>query len=261
MKKTRIDIYMVSKGFSPSRTKAQDLIKAGLVAIRLPGDAPNQTKEITSANEMVDEDLLPEIVVQKNPLGKYVSRAGLKMEGALHRLKLQVNEFQVLDVGISTGGFTDCLLQNGAKFVLGVDVGHNQLSHKLKSDPRVSALEGVNAREIHKNALVLERAPVSGFDLAVVDVSFISLTLVLPSVIKLVKKSKGSCLALVKPQFEVGPGGIGKNGIVKNRELYQEVRDKILKTVGELGGINPQFFESDLEGKDGNQEFFVFFEV
>ncbi len=261
MKKTRIDIYMVAKGFSPSRTKAQDLIKAGLVAIRLPGDAPNQTKAIVSANELIDEELLPEIVVQKNPLEKYVSRAGLKMEGALQRLSLKVDGFQVLDVGISTGGFTDCLLQNGAKAVLGVDVGHNQLSQKLKSDPRVQALEGINAREIHENTLVLEKAPTSGFDLAVVDVSFISLTLVLPSVVRLVKKTKGCCLALVKPQFEVGPEGIGKNGIVKNKELYDGVREKILEKVSELGGSHSRFFESDVEGKDGNQEFFVFFEM
>jgi 23S rRNA (cytidine1920-2'-O)/16S rRNA (cytidine1409-2'-O)-methyltransferase len=216
---------------------------------------------VHSANEIVDEDLLPEISVQKSSLDKYVSRAGLKIEGALHFLNLDVEGFHVLDVGISTGGFSDCLLQNGAVAIVGIDVGHNQLSPKLKSDPRLRLLEGVNAREIHTHPAVEKHRPEKGFDLVVVDVSFISLTLVLPSAVKMVKKPGGCCLALVKPQFEVGPSGLGKNGIVKDKELYQNVRDKILKTVAELGGSSPQFFESPLEGKDGNQEFFCFFTV
>ncbi len=260
MKKMRIDIYMVEKGFSPSRTKAQDLIKAGLVALRVSGSSV-QTKTVMLPSELVDEEQLPQIVIQRSPLDKYVSRAGLKMESALERLSLDVDGFQILDVGISTGGFSDCLLQRGAKNILGVDVGHNQLSLKLKSDPRVKSLEGVNAREIHLHPQVLEFAPNLGFDLVVVDVSFISLSLILPSVVNLVKKSKGSCLALVKPQFEVGPQGLGKNGIVKDKELYHAVRDKILKIVSELGARQTQYFESELEGKDGNQEFFVFFKV
>lgn len=260
MKKMRIDIYMVEKGFSPSRTKAQDLIRAGLVALRNSSN-PSQMRTILLPSELVNEEELPQIVIQRSPLDKYVSRAGLKMEAALERLQLIVEGFRVLDVGISTGGFSDCLLQRGAQSILGVDVGHNQLSLKLKSDPRVKSLEGVNAREIHSNPQVLEFAPNYGFDLVVVDVSFISLSLVLPSVSKLVTKTKGSCLALVKPQFEVGPQGLGKNGIVKDKELYHAVREKVLKTVSELGGIHIQYFESDLEGKDGNQEFFVHFKV
>ena len=261
MKKTRIDIYMVEKGFSPSRTKAQDLIKAGLVAIRMPGASANETRAIINSSELVDEDQIPQIVIQSSHLNKYVSRAGLKMEAALERLRLDVTNFTVLDVGISTGGFSDCLLQRGARQILGVDVGHNQLSLKLKSDPRVKSIEGVNAREIHTNTHVLELAPTAGFELVVIDVSFISLSLVLPSVVKLIHKTKGSCLALVKPQFEVGPQGLGKNGIVKDKELYHAVRDKVLGAIKELGGLEIDYFESELEGKDGNQEFFVYFKI
>lgn len=256
MKKTRIDVYMVEKGISPSRTKAQDLIRAGLVSLKHNG----QLKTVHNSSELVEEDLLPEVVIQKSTLDKYASRAGLKMDSALSHLGLSVEGFHVLDVGMSTGGFTDCLLQQGAADVVGVDVGHNQLSLKLKNDPRVKSLEGVNARELHLQNEVLALKPSFGFDLAVIDVSFISLTLVLPSVVKLLR-SEGHCLALVKPQFEVGPEGLGKNGIVKDPSLYTSVQKKITNTAELLNANSITYFSSELEGKDGNKEFFIYFKV
>lgn len=254
MKTTRLDIYMVEKGYAPSRTKAQDAIKAGIVHLK---DGASM-RLATNSSELIDEAKAPEIIVQKSELDRYVSRAGLKMEGALKLLQLNVEDLDVLDIGISTGGFTDCMLQRGAHSVVGVDVGHNQLNLKLKADPRLKAYEGVNAREVHSNAHVLSAKPAAGFDLIVVDVSFISLTLILPSAVQLLK-SKGAVLALVKPQFEVGPEGLGKNGIVKDEKLYGQVHQKIEECAIAVGGRGVRYFESELEGKDGNKEFFIFF--
>lgn len=253
MSKTRIDVYMVEKGYAPSRTKAQELIDSGLVSIK-----DNMSlKAIKNSSELIDESLNVEVVIQKNPFEKYVSRGGVKLEKALNKLGASVQNANVLDVGISTGGFSDCLLQNGAASVLGVDVGHNQLSLKLKSDPRIKLLEGVNAREIHKHSEVKKLSPPKGFDFIVIDVSFISLTLVLPSVVNLLKDG-GNILALVKPQFEVGPDGLGKNGIVKDEGLYVQVQQNIQKCVENLSRKTLLYFESDLEGKDGNKEFFIY---
>jgi 23S rRNA (cytidine1920-2'-O)/16S rRNA (cytidine1409-2'-O)-methyltransferase len=254
MKTMRLDIYLVEKGFSPSRTKAQDAIRAGVVQLK----DGIQTRLATNSSELIDEDKPPEISILKSELDRYVSRAGLKMEGALKLLQLNVEDLDVLDVGISTGGFTDCLLQRGARSVVGVDVGHNQLNLKLKADPRLKSFEGVNAREIHHNENVLKAKPEVGFDLIVIDVSFISLTLILPSAIQLLKP-RGAVLALVKPQFEVGPEGLGKNGIVKDEKLYGQVHQKIEECVVAIGGRGVRYFESELEGKDGNKEFFIFF--
>jgi 23S rRNA (cytidine1920-2'-O)/16S rRNA (cytidine1409-2'-O)-methyltransferase len=248
---------MVEKGFAPSRTKAQDLIKSGSVCLKLAG----RLQTVDSSSTLVNSSENPEIVIQTNPLDRYVSRGGLKLEGALNELNLSVQGSVGLDVGISTGGFADCLLQKGLARLVGVDVGHNQLNLKIKSDPRVVAFEGINAREIHLNASVQSNKPTYGFDLAVVDVSFISLTLVLGSISELIS-SGGWVLALVKPQFEVGPANLSKNGIVKDVDLYRQVREKIEKCVQDLNVCDPEdirFFESQIEGKDGNKEFFIFF--
>lgn len=253
MSKTRIDVYMVEKGFAPSRNKAQELINAGLVSVR----ENVNVKAIKNPSELIDELSSPEILIQKNPFDRYVSRGGIKLERALMHVSLPVDGLKILDVGISTGGFSDCLLQNGAAFILGVDVGHNQLSLKLKNDPRIQSIEGVNAREIHQDEKVKKMMPEGGFDMAVIDVSFISLKLILPSVFKLINQS-GRILALVKPQFEVGPEGLGKNGIVKDLRLYEQVKASIESCVYENGKKVISYFESELEGKDGNKEFFIF---
>ncbi len=253
MAKVRIDVYLVQKGYAPSRTKAQDLIKEGSVYLNEKG----KSRIVLSANELISEESFPDVLILPNAVEKFVSRAGLKMEGALRHLGLRVDQFRVLDVGISTGGFTDCLLQHGVQSVVGVDVGRNQLNLKLKNDPRVSLLEGVNARDLQNHPEVQKRMPTGGFDLAVIDVSFISLKLVLPSVLSLVSL-KGHVLALVKPQFEVGPENLGKNGVVTDSTLYEKLRSDIYTLGGNLGYLVKDYFESSIEGKDGNREFFVF---
>lgn len=254
MSKVRLDVYLVEKGFCPSRTKAQDSIKAGLVTLTVEG----QTRTVLAPSEMIDDIRPPQISVQKSLSDKYVSRGGVKLEGALSLLQLGVEDFHVLDIGLSTGGFTDCLLQRGARHVVGVDVGHNQLAAKLKSDPRLKWFEGVNAREINKNLSILAAQPEHGFDLVVIDVSFISLTLILPGLKDLIRDN-GAVLALVKPQFEVGPEGLGKGGIVRDEKLYGDVFQKIEDCVLSLGGRSLRYFESEIEGKDGNKEFFIYY--
>jgi 23S rRNA (cytidine1920-2'-O)/16S rRNA (cytidine1409-2'-O)-methyltransferase len=197
-----------------------------------------------------------QLLVTPDAADRYVSRGALKMEGALARSGLDVSGWRALDVGISTGGFTDCLLQSGAAHVVGVDVGHDQLHPRLATDPRVKAFEGVNARALD-HATLLAANDGERFDLMVCDVSFISLTLVLPSALPLVKPG-GYLLSLVKPQFEVGREGIGKGGIVKNPALYEQVRNKIEDAVRLQGFELIDWFDSPITGGDGNREFFVF---
>lgn len=189
--------------------------------------------------------------VKDGALSQYVSRGGEKMAGALKASGLNVKGLRVLDVGISTGGFTDCLLQHGAQSVIGLDVGHNQIDWKIRNDPRVKSFEGINARQIPPE-LVPE--PV---DLIVVDVSFISLTLVLGEALKFLKKG-GFVLALIKPQFEVGRDDVGKGGLVKDPLLHRQVQEKIEAFCVELGLESLEIFDSPIEGADGNKEFFIF---
>ena len=175
------------------------------------------------------------------------------MAGALEATSLDVQGFRVLDVGISTGGFTDCLLQKGASEVVGLDVGHNQLDWKLKTDSRVKSFEGVNARAIPADLFT------GDFDLVVIDVSFISLTLVLFEALRFLKNG-GFLLALIKPQFEVGREEVGKGGIVKDPLLHSRVQDKIMEFCKKDNGVflELKIFESPIEGTDGNKEFFIF---
>lgn len=241
--KKRIDLLLVEKGLASSRTKAQDLIAEGKVFVLEKGIR----KVVQIASENFEN---PQILLEESNLEKYVSRAGLKLEGALSHLGLSVQGFRVLDVGQSTGGFTDCCLQKGALEVVGVEVGKGQLAEKLKKDFRVCLHEEMNARELRK-----ELPNLGLFDLAVLDLSFISLTLVLPEVIQFTNQ----VLALVKPQFEVGPEGLGKGGIVKDSSHFQNVENKIKKCVQELGFKVMDYFPSSPEGKDGNREFFIYF--
>jgi 23S rRNA (cytidine1920-2'-O)/16S rRNA (cytidine1409-2'-O)-methyltransferase len=186
---------------------------------------------------------------------RYVSRGGLKLEGALQATGVQVQGLRCLDVGQSTGGFTDCLLQQGAEQVVGIDVGHAQVHPRIRDNERVVCIEGVNARELEPGD---ERVPdaLEGFDLMVGDVSFISLTLVLPGVVHLLKPT-GQLLMLVKPQFELQPGQVGKGGIVKDDSLYGFVENRVRTTLAELGLKVTDWLDSPIEGGDGNREFFV----
>lgn len=242
-------MYLVNVGLCASRAQAQELIKAGRVLL-VSGEKREVAKKPSQKITSEKVELLP------GDEGRFVSRGGLKMKGALEHTGLSPKGFVALDVGISTGGFTDCLLQNGASQVVGVDVGHGQLASQLLSDQRVQVLERVNARDLPDKDLMALTAN-RLFDLVVIDVSFISLTLVLPSAIQSLKDS-GFVLALVKPQFEVGKEGLGKGGIVKDESLFQEVKDKILKLCSQLKLNVEDYFASAIEGSDGNKEFFVF---
>jgi 23S rRNA (cytidine1920-2'-O)/16S rRNA (cytidine1409-2'-O)-methyltransferase len=237
----RADLLLVERGLAPSRTVAQRMIDAGRVSWSGgPIGKPSIILPLSADLSVVDDDL-----------DRYVSRGGIKLAGALAHTKLDVRGKACLDVGQSTGGFTDCLLQAGAASVVGVDVGHNQLSPKLRTDSRVTCLEGINARELAKSVVAERR-----FDLIVGDVSFISLALVLPQLPALLAEG-GDMLLLVKPQFEVGPAHVGKGGIVRDASLYPEVEARLRQAAENAGLRVIDYFESPIAGTDGNREFFI----
>jgi 23S rRNA (cytidine1920-2'-O)/16S rRNA (cytidine1409-2'-O)-methyltransferase len=201
---------------------------------------------------------LPEaaqLQLQDDAEARYVSRGGLKLAGALDATGVDPRGWRCLDVGQSTGGFTDCLLQRGAAQVVGVDVGHGQLHERLRGDARAVCLEKVNAREL--DAASLQRAGVeAGFDLVVGDLSFISLTLVLSPLAALLRDA-GLLLMLVKPQFELQPGQLGKGGIVRDDALYPVVERRIRDACAQAGLAVQGWLDSPIRGGDGNREFFV----
>lgn len=245
----RIDVYLVDLNLAQSRTAAQHLIDAGRVLVTENG----VRKAITKASQKIEVGTTVEIVPSEEE--EFVSRGGIKLKGALNRTKINVQNFLCLDVGISTGGFSDCLLRSGARAIVGIDVGHKQLSPLLQNNPHITLLEGINARKIEPTEILCFTNQ-ELFDLIVIDVSFISLTHILTSVLPLLKK-EGHLLALVKPQFEVGPDGLAKNGIVKNERLFAEVEQKIREHLGQLGFAIRDYFASPIAGGDGNREFFV----
>jgi 23S rRNA (cytidine1920-2'-O)/16S rRNA (cytidine1409-2'-O)-methyltransferase len=203
-----------------------------------------------------DELPLPcELRLLDNAEARYVSRGGLKLEGALRSSGLSAQGLRCLDVGQSTGGFTDCLLQQGAAQVVGLDVGHGQLHPRLREDARVVCVERINARELEANDARVPNAA-HGFDLVVGDVSFISLTLVLPALLPLLKKG-GALLMLVKPQFELQPGDIGKGGLVKDQASYVQVEARLREACAVLNLNVLGYWPSAIAGGDGNQEFWI----
>ena len=207
---------------------------------------------------MKNKDEVPadaELQLLDDAESRYVSRGGLKLEGALKATGVKVEGLRCLDVGQSTGGFTDCLLQQGAAQVVGVDVGHAQVHPRIQADERVVCIEGVNARELEPGD---ERIPdaLEGFDLLVGDVSFISLTLVLPGVVPFLKPT-GQLLMLVKPQFELQPGQVGKGGIVKDDTHFPFIENRGRTALTELGMKVTAWLDSPIAGGDGNHEFFV----
>jgi 23S rRNA (cytidine1920-2'-O)/16S rRNA (cytidine1409-2'-O)-methyltransferase len=237
----RADQLLVEHGLAPSRTAAQRLIEAG----RVSWSAGTIDKAAT---------ILPpsaELTVAGDESDRYVSRGGIKLAGALAHTGIDVAGRTCLDVGQSTGGFTDCLLQAGAERVIGIDVGHGQLYPRLCDDARVTCIEGVNAR-----ALAEARLPHAHFDLIVADVSFISLTLVLPQLPPLLARN-GDMLLLVKPQFEVGAAHIGKGGIVRDDSLYIQVEEKLRLAAANAHLRVIDYFDSPIAGGDGNREFFI----
>jgi 23S rRNA (cytidine1920-2'-O)/16S rRNA (cytidine1409-2'-O)-methyltransferase len=248
----RADQLLVERGLAASRAQAQRLIAAG-VEWQPQADVWRRVAKN-------GEELPPAAVIRllDDAEARYVSRGGLKLEGALRHVGLQVQGWTCLDLGQSTGGFSDCLLQAGAARVVGLDVGQAQLHPKLRADPRVRCIESLNARDVAAVAQALEgEAPPGGFDLLVGDLSFISQTLVLPAVVPWLKAG-GAALMLVKPQFELQPGQVGKGGIVRDASLYPLVEQRLREACTGLGLQVRDWFDSPIAGGDGNREFFIY---
>ena len=270
----RIDQLLVHRQHASTRSQAQRLITDGVLWQQ--GDA---WKRVLKNGDEVPEDAPLRLL--NTAEARYVSRGGLKLEAALAHVQLDVRAMACLDVGQSTGGFTDCLLQHGAASVVGVDVGSAQLHPQLRTDPRVLCVEKVNARALTADDLLQAYEDSIGeqglfdsdaspddadeamhtfapsFDLIVADLSFISQTLVLPAVLALLKPG-GSLLTLVKPQFELQPGQVGKGGIVKDASWYPFVEQRLRDACAALGLVVTAWFESPIAGGDGNREFFIF---
>ena len=246
----RADQLLVERGLAASRSQAQRLIASG-VEWRL-GELPWKAvvKNGEELREIVDLRLLD------TAESRYVSRGGLKLEGALKHTGIGVSGLRCLDIGQSSGGFTDCLLHCGAGEVVGVDVGQGQLHPLLRADARVTCIEKCNARELRPDALPLASDGSQGFDLVVGDLSFISQTLVWPALVPLLRDG-ADLLMLVKPQFELQPEHIGKGGLVKDAASYNLVRQRIGQACEVNGLILRDYFESAITGGDGNREFFV----
>jgi 23S rRNA (cytidine1920-2'-O)/16S rRNA (cytidine1409-2'-O)-methyltransferase len=239
----RADQLLVARGLAPTRSAAQRLIEHG--AARWLG--PRGWAVPKKAGEDLPEDC--ELEITDDAELRWVSRAGLKLDAALAHTGLDVTGRHCLDVGQSTGGFTEVLLARGAASVVGVDVGHGQLHERVRNDPRVTALEGVNAR--HLTAAQLPRA---SYDLVVADLSFISLTLVLDALLPLAARD---LLLLAKPQFELQPGDIGKHGLVNDPVAHGHVKARMEAACRKRGLVLRDYFESTVAGGDGNREHFV----
>lgn len=245
----RADQLLVSRGIAPTRSAAQRLIASGAVRWRAGAAWAVPRK----AGEDLPDDC--EVEVTDGAELRFVSRGGLKLEGALNRVRLDVRGWRCLDVGQGSGGFTDALLQRGAAAVVGIDVGHLQLHPRLREDPRVSCHEGLNARDVAGSAFEAAE-PLHSFDLVTGDVSFISMTLVLPTLARYVAPY-GDVLMLVKPQFELQPQQIGKGGLVKDEASFPLVEQRIRAACVDNGLAVRDYFASPIDGGDGNREFFV----
>lgn len=240
MKRERIDKILVDRGLADSRTKAQALVMAGLVLVN--------EQRVDKPSAVVSPVDIIRIKGTGDPAFRYVGRGGLKLEAALHHFNLNPENLRCLDVGASTGGFTDCLLQHGARRVTAVDVGHNQIDWRLRNDERVEVREGVNARYLTAQDFA------EPFDLIVMDVSFISAAKVLPALVPLLT-ANGRIVTLIKPQFEVGKGEVGRGGIVRDPEQHARVIAEINEAAAALGLKVEGVIESPIQGAEGNIEF------
>lgn len=243
MAKERIDILLVERGFADSRSKAQAMIMAGVVLVgerRVEKPSEKFEKGETIRIKGASEET------------RYVGRGGIKLEAALTHFSVDPTGSNCIDIGSSTGGFTDCLLQHGAEKVTCIDAGTNQLDWRLRTDKRVEVHEGTNARYLKQSDFA------SLFDLAVVDVSFISVKIILPAIVPLLSTA-GKMLVLIKPQFEVGRGEVGKGGIVREEDKHQRVVDEVNTFASSLSLIIKGIIESPISGADGNKEFLAFY--
>ena len=245
----RADQLLVQRALAPTRSAAQRLIDAG--AVRWLG--PKGWAVPKKAGEDLPEACRLEVTDDAEL--RFVSRGGLKLDGALAHCRLDPAGLDCLDVGQSTGGFTDALLQRGARRVVGIDVGRGQLAASLAADARVVSHDGLNARDVAGSEFE-QHEPAQSFALVVADLSFISLTLVLPTLARFVAPD-GQLLLLVKPQFELQPADIGKGGLVKSAASHARVEQRIREACAALGLTVRDYFASPIDGGDGNREFFV----
>lgn len=248
----RLDIMLRDWGLAPSRAKAQELIQEGVVQI-----LKNKNWQTCLDESVLVDPNAPECVrLSENNVLDYVSRGGRKLFHALEHCRIQVSGKTILDVGISTGGFTDCLLQHGAEFIIGVDVGHGQLAEKLKKHPRLLHFEGVNARQLRQFEPI-QQILLNTVDFIVMDLSFISVKLVLEEVLQFLKP-EGYFLILIKPQFEVSAVEHNKKGVVSNLRLHQSLEQDMIEFVKALGCEALEYFPAQITGQDGNQEYFLY---
>lgn len=244
MKKERIDKLLFERGLADSRSKAQALVMAGVVLV--------DEKRVEKPSESFE----PEAVIRikgDSPEARYVSRGGLKLEAALREFEIDPTGSVCLDIGASTGGFTDCLLKHGAGRVVAVDAGTNQIVWRLREDPRVEVREQTNARELTPDDFD------TPFDLIVIDVSFISVTKIIPVLSELLKDG-GRVIILIKPQFEVGKGEVGKGGIVREPEKHQRVIEEVSASAALSGFLVKGLIDSPITGAEGNMEFLGLYE-
>ena len=237
--KERLDVLLVNRGLAETRNKAQAIIMSGIVYV----DGVKEDK----SGQKFDENAAIEV---RGSTLKYVSRGGLKLEKAMTNFNVAVEGKICMDVGSSTGGFTDCMLQNGARLVYAVDVGKDQLDERLRTDKRVISLENTDVREAAEKISDIA-------DFISVDVSFISLKLVLPEV-KTLLKQRGQAVALIKPQFEVGKSGLGKHGIVKSDMLRSKAVNEIKDFAEQIGFAVSEIIQSPITGGDGNIEYLIY---
>ncbi len=239
----RLDKALVERGLVASRERAQAMILAGRVLVNEQKvDKPGAAVAEGVAIRLLGEDM------------RYVSRGGLKLEGALAHWGIDLNGRACLDVGASTGGFTDCMLQHGAVSVLAVDTGYGQIAQKLRSDARVSLMERTNARLLAPGSLP------AGITFFAMDVAFISATLVLPPVVACLQHYgdwMGECVVLIKPQFEAGKENVGKGGIVRDPAAHQLAIDRVVECVTAIGGMGLEVIDSPIHGMEGNKEFLL----
>jgi 23S rRNA (cytidine1920-2'-O)/16S rRNA (cytidine1409-2'-O)-methyltransferase len=244
VKRERIDKLLVERGLAATRTIAQAMVMAGVVLV--------DEQRVEKPSEQFHSNSDIRIKGGDDPTNRYVGRGGLKLDAALREFQLDVAGLTCLDVGASTGGFTDCLLQNGAHKVFAIDVGHNQIDWRLRNDPRVEVREGINARFLKSEDFSQK------FDLVVMDVSFISATKVLPAILPLLIDG-GSIITLIKPQFEVGRGEVGGGGVVRDPAKRARVVAEVNEAARALGLKVVNVIESPIQGAEGNVEFLALY--
>lgn len=240
-KRIRLDVLLTERGLTESREQARRLIMAGAVVV--------DEQRVDKPGAFIAPDAI--LRIKEEARAPYVSRGGQKLEAALRTFGIDVTDVMALDVGASTGGFTDCLLRHGAAKVFAVDVGYGQLAWSLRQDPRVINMERCNIRTLSPSAL--SETP----SVAVIDASFISLSLVIPSVLQLLAP-RGRIIALIKPQFEVGKGRVGKGGVVRDPQLHDEVVEKMKMQADEWKVEVLGLIQSPLLGPKGNKEFLLY---